>query len=291
MFIFRTFKSKVLDKDKINVLKKVKMELSKVKLVVTDMDGTLLNSKHEVSDLFFKQFEELKKHQIKFVAASGRQYHSILEKLKPIVKDITIVAENGAYVVENGKELFSNAFQREDAIKFLKIAQQIPDVYIVLAGKEKAYYLDTDLELVKLVSEYYSEYELLDNFNELPNDAILKLALYHPRGSEKHIYPYLKHLAGDWQVKVSGEFWVDIALKTNHKGNAIARIQQELSITEQETMAFGDYQNDIEMLKKATYSFAMENAHPDVLTTANYKTVSNDAHGVEEVLGRLLQQL
>ena len=48
------------------------MDLSKVKMVVTDMDGTLLNSQHEVSDKFFFLFEELKKRDIKFVAASGR---------------------------------------------------------------------------------------------------------------------------------------------------------------------------------------------------------------------------
>ncbi|MGY5352802.1 HAD family hydrolase [Wenyingzhuangia sp. IMCC45533] len=267
------------------------MSLADVKLIVTDMDGTLLDANHEVSSLFFKQFELLKKHEIKFVAASGRQYHSILQKLKSIENDITIVAENGAYVVKNGKELFSNAFNREEALKFVKIAQQIPEVYLVLAGKKKAYYLDTDTELVKLVSEYYSEYELLKNFDTLPNDDILKLALYHPKGSEAYIYPHLEQFASDWQIKVSGEFWVDIALKTNHKGNAVARIQKALNISEKETMAFGDYQNDIEMLKKARYSYAMQNAHPDVLEIANYKTLSNDQNGVEAVIEKLLNQL
>ena len=90
------------------------MNLSNVKLVVTDMDGTLLNSKHEVSPLFFEQFEQLKAKNIQFVAASGRQYHSILDKLKSIKEHITIVAENGAYVVKNGEELFINAIPKKD---------------------------------------------------------------------------------------------------------------------------------------------------------------------------------
>ena len=64
------------------------MDLSQIKMVVTDMDGTLLNSKHEVSPRFFEIFEELKKKDIIFVAASGRQYNSMVAKLESIKTDI-----------------------------------------------------------------------------------------------------------------------------------------------------------------------------------------------------------
>ncbi|NIJ44715.1 hypothetical protein FHR24_001154 [Wenyingzhuangia heitensis] len=265
------------------------MNLSEVKLIVSDMDGTLLNSEHNVSNLFFEQFEILKANNVKFVAASGRQYYSILQKLDSIKEHITIVAENGAYVVENGKELFANGLKLKDVTSFIKLAEQIPGVYIVLAGKKSAYFLDGNVALENIVKEYYSEYKLLSNFDVLPEDDILKIALHHPDGSEENVYPYLKHLSGDWQIKVSGEFWVDIALNTNHKGNALERIQQELGISDDETMAFGDYQNDVEMLKKAKYSFAMENAHPDVKEIANYQTLSNDHLGVETVINKLIE--
>ena len=71
------------------------MNLSKVKLVVSDMDGTLLNSKGEVSPLFFDLFKQLKEKNIIFCAASGRQYNSIVSKLDAIKNDIYIIAENG----------------------------------------------------------------------------------------------------------------------------------------------------------------------------------------------------
>ena len=76
------------------------MNLSSIKLVASDMDGTLLNSDHEISALFFEIFEELKKHDIRFVAASGRPYYSIIDKLGAIKNDIIIAAENGGIVVE-----------------------------------------------------------------------------------------------------------------------------------------------------------------------------------------------
>ena len=63
------------------------MDLSQVKMVVSDMDGTLLNSNHEVSEHFFELFEKLKAKNIQFVAASGRQYHSMVSKLQRIQDD------------------------------------------------------------------------------------------------------------------------------------------------------------------------------------------------------------
>ncbi|MDO3694351.1 Cof-type HAD-IIB family hydrolase [Wenyingzhuangia sp. chi5] len=266
------------------------MDLSKVKLIVTDMDGTLLNSEHNVSNLFFEQFEILKAKNIKFVAASGRQYHSILDKLKSIKEHITIVAENGAYVVENETELYVNAIHKKDIKILIKIAQQIPDTHIILCGKKKAYFLKDSGEFKNIVIEYYSEYELIDSFEELPEDDFFKITLCNFESSEKNIYPYLKDIDGDWQIKVSAKQWVDVALPSNHKGNALTRIQEQYGISDEETMVFGDYQNDIEMLKKAKFSFAMENAHKDVQEVANYKTLSNDNLGVETIIGKLIDR-
>ena len=155
------------------------MNLSEVKLIVTDMDGTLLNSKHEVSDLFLRQFEQLRTQNIKFVAASGRQYHSILDKLKSIKEHITIVAENGAYVVKNEEELFVNAISKNKVKELLKLCKQIKGAHIVLCGKKKAYFLKNTNSFENTVAEYYTEYKILEDFNTLPEDEFLKIALCH----------------------------------------------------------------------------------------------------------------
>jgi len=268
------------------------MNLSEVKLVVTDMDGTLLNSNHEVSDLFFEQFQALKENNIHFVAASGRQYHSILDKLHAIEKDITIVAENGAYIVKNGKTLFANEISKKDISRILPICQSIPEVQIVICGKRKAYILkNTSQQFQNTIAEYYSSYELIDNFNKLPEDTFFKIALCHYNGSEENIYPYVSIFEEDWQVKISGKLWIDISQKSAHKGNAIQQLQKQFNVLPKETMAFGDYNNDIEMLKLANYSYAMENAHPNIKKIANYMTSSNDNKGVENILDKLLSSL
>ena len=62
----------------------------------------------------------------------------------------------------------------------------------------------------------------------------------------------------------------------------------EFQIASNEIMVFGDYNNDLEMLELSDYSFAMANAHPNVLKTAKYTTHSNDDFGVERILEKLL---
>lgn len=267
------------------------MDLSGVKMVVTDMDGTLLNSKHEVSELFFEQFEAIKANNIQFVAASGRQYHSILEKLKPIEKHITIVAENGAYIVKNGIELLVNAIPVNEIIQLLKSCEPIPNVHVVLCGKKKAYIKPSPQLFENTIAEYYTSYEIINNFEEIPEDDFFKVALCHYDGSEENILPHLSDLDTKWHLKVSGKLWIDISMPSSHKGNAITQLQQKFNITPEETMVFGDYNNDLEMLSKAKYSFAMANAHPEVKRIANFETISNDENGVEHILDMLLSSI
>jgi hypothetical protein len=89
-------------------------------------------------------------------------------------------------------------------------------------------------------------------------------------------------------VKVSGANWVDISHQNAHKGYALQKVMDQHQITSNEVMVFGDYNNDLEMLQLSNYSFAMANAHPNVLKVAQYKTSSNNEFGVERVLEKLI---
>ena len=68
-------------------------------------------------------------------------------------------------------------------------------------------------------------------------------------------------------------------------------VQNRLGISKAETLVFGDYNNDLEMMEHADYSFAMANAHPNVKAAARFETLSNDERGVEHILEQLLRQL
>ena len=254
------------------------------------MDGTLLNSNHKVSDRFFELFWELKKRGILFVAASGRQYNSILDKLEVIKNEIVIVAENGGYVVRKDEELLATLLPKNKQNVILEALSKVTHINAVLCGKKSAYLTGESADFADLLRQYYSAFEIVEDLGQV-NADILKIAIYHFESSEVHIYPSVKHLEGDLIVKVSGPNWVDISSPNAHKGFALQKLQELYNITPAETMVFGDYNNDLEMLALSDFSFAMENAHPNVKEVANYQTATNDDFGVERVLEKLVRDL
>ena len=264
------------------------MDFSKVKLVVADMDGTLLNSKSEVSEQFFKLYGQLKKHNIKFIAASGRQYFSIVDRFKSIKDEITIVAENGAFAMHGNKELFTIELPLKYISKSIHILRNIDHVYIVLCGKKSAYIETKDEEFISMFKNYYSEYAIVDDLTKVKDDTFFKIAAFHFESSETYIYPAVEHLKKEIQVIVSGAHWLDISHSNANKGYALNTLQTDLNISKEETMVFGDYNNDLKMLELAYYSYAMENAHANVKKLAKFQTKSNDNNGVEFILEQVI---
>ncbi|XMO86923.1 HAD family hydrolase [Algibacter sp. AS12] len=266
------------------------MDLSNIKLVVTDLDGTLLNSKHEVSPLFFELFKSLKQHNILFVAASGRPYYSITEKLQTIKDDIIIVAENGGIVINKDRLLLSTPIETNNLIELVNLIDSNNHIHPVYCTPSKAYFSKKSISngLLNTLEEYYPNHSVIENIKEIEED-IIKIALYHSQDSEKYIYPVFKPFESHYKIKVSGKNWVDISDDLANKGHAINMLQENYNISQDETLIFGDYNNDIEMLKLATYSFAMANAHDNVLAIANHKTKSNDNFGVEYILDKLIK--
>ncbi|WP_306771830.1 MULTISPECIES: HAD family hydrolase [Polaribacter] len=266
------------------------MNLSKVKLVVSDMDGTLLNSKGEVSTLFFDLFKQLKEKNITFCAASGRQYNSIVSKLDAIKNNIYVIAENGGIAKKNDDLLVLNLLSAEKIKKILPILKSIENSHVVLCGKNGAFIDSKDEDFIDLFQEYYTKYQIVDDlYSIIDNEDFLKVAIYHFTSSEEYVYPLIKDFDEDLLIKISGKNWLDISDKKSNKGNALREVQKILNITKEETMVFGDYHNDIEMLREADFSFSMKNAHKDITKIANYATESNDNYGVEKILAQLIE--
>lgn len=265
------------------------MDLAQVKLVSTDMDGTLLNTNGEVSKHFFELFSELQELGVTFVAASGRQYYSIIDKLKTIKDDIYVIAENGALTMHKDRELQTTEINRETYLELLEIAKTLKGSQVILCGRKKGYIEDYGQDFIDMFTEYYDRYEIVEDLEAVTDDLYLKIAICNQKGAEKYLYPALQHLEDKLKVKVSGEIWLDLSHNLANKGYALEQLQNKLSITPEETMVFGDYNNDLEMMSQAKYSFAMQNAHPNVKAVANYSTKSNNENGVEYMLSKMIE--
>ncbi|MDR6513446.1 Cof-type HAD-IIB family hydrolase [Chryseobacterium camelliae] len=262
-----------------------------IRLIVTDMDGTFLNSNYEISPEFPAIYSELKKKNILFVPASGRQMPGITQYFGDIENEIGFIAENGGYVIYKNEELFADRLEHKHIVDIIKTVREIPGAKAVLSAKKTAYYETDDKEFVDFFSKYYTKNQKKDDLTEEVNDSAFKIAVYHPDGAEEHLYPYVKKFEQyDLEIVISGKHWLDIMNKDINKGNALEKLQQALNISPEQTMAFGDYMNDIEMLKNAQYSYAMKNAHPSVKEAASFEACSNDNFGVLETIKNLLNQ-
>ena len=148
------------------------MTLSQVKLIVSDLDGTLLNSNHQVSDEFFELFKVLKSKNILFVAASGRPYYSMIDKLSSIKDDIIIVSENGGLAIKQDDLLISNTFKKDSLDTIAKLVIDLEAAHPVFCTKNKAYVISKSQKLMSLLSEYYSNYQVIDNVSEIKEDVV-----------------------------------------------------------------------------------------------------------------------
>ena len=118
----------------------------------------------------------------------------------------------------------------------------------------------------------------------IEKDKICKLAVFDAKNAEENAYELLKKYNGELLVCLSGHNWVDLMNIGVNKGEAIKIIQENYNISFDETMAFGDYLNDFEMMQNCKYSYAMENAHPKLKEICNYRAKSNDEDGVVDAI-------
>lgn len=263
-------------------------EIQVIKLIATDMDGTLLNSKGELSPEFYKVFEQLKQKGILFAVASGRQYFTLLDNFQQIKDEILFIAENGTYVAYKEKELAVHALNREVAHKLIKKGRSLgKDVFIILATSQGAFVESQEERFLHEVKKYYVKHRGVEDLLQVEGD-VLKVTLCDFRGAESHSYKAYKEWDDQVQMSVAGDIWLDIMPKGINKGRAIKDIQDKLGITYEQTMVFGDYLNDLEMFDNAYHSYAMANAHPLLKERARYITKSNDENGVIDKIKEII---
>ncbi|MEV6118355.1 Cof-type HAD-IIB family hydrolase [Streptomyces sp. NPDC052109] len=262
-----------------------------IRLIVTDMDGTLLDDRKRIPDGLWPMLAELRRRGVLFSPASGRQYATLARQFAEVAEGMVFIAENGTYVVRDGVELSSDILRPPVAAGIARTVRRLVaegvDVGAVVCGKRAAYVERTDEAFLAEVRRYYVERRIVEDVTAVDDDVI-KVALFDFGPAETSTAPALAPFAATHQVVVSGEHWVDVMNRTANKGTALRGLQRALGITPAQTMVFGDYLNDLEMLDAADWSFAMANAHPEVVRRARHLAPSNNDNGVLRTISRVL---
>ncbi|MBU5421851.1 Cof-type HAD-IIB family hydrolase [Cellulomonas hominis] len=262
-----------------------------VRLVVSDMDGSLLDERGRVPATFWPVLDELERRGIAFCPASGRQYANLRELFGDRGRDLVYIAENGAYVAQGGEALSTDPLPAEEVPVVVQRVRDLAaagrDVGMVLCGQRSGYVERGDGPFAEHARRHYAWLEQVDDVTAV-DDVVLKIAVFDFGSIEDVAAPAFADLADRLRVVVSGQHWLDVMNPAADKGHALRRVQERLGVTAAQTMAFGDYLNDAGMLDAAHWSFAMDNAHPDVRARARYVAPGNARDGVVRTIAAAL---
>lgn len=256
-----------------------------LKLVASDMDGTLLNSRRELSPRLFPVLQKLFEKDVRFAVASGRQYYNLLRLFEPVRDQVSFISENGAMVFERGRSLWISEIPLEHVVAVVEAIRHVDGVLPVLCGEHSAYIEQDYPFFLENVQMYYTRFQqVADVLEAARQDSICKIAAFDMADAEHGAYPVLKPFEDILNVCLSGKHWVDVMNPDVNKGEAIRVFQTKYGIAPEECMAFGDYLNDYEMLQACGESYAMANAHPKLKEISRHVAKSNDEDGVVDTL-------
>ncbi|MDD7961515.1 Cof-type HAD-IIB family hydrolase [Microbacterium thalli] len=260
-----------------------------IRLIAVDMDGTLLDASGRIPDGLWRLLPRLRERGIAFAPASGRQLATLQQQFATAPGELDYIAENGAYVMRDGVEVSSDAVAPEFAATVIDRVRRLDrlDLGLVVCGKRSAYIERADDAFHAEADKYYAKLEIVEDLTVV-DDQILKLAIFDFAIAEHSVAPEMLDLRRTHQVVVSGQHWVDIMNSGVNKGRALGRLQEAMGIGPEQTMAFGDYLNDLELLQQAHWSYAMAEAHPDVAAVARYRAPSHTEAGVLTVIEEFL---
>ncbi|ADU32419.1 Cof-type HAD-IIB family hydrolase [Evansella cellulosilytica] len=232
-----------------------------IKLIALDMDGTLLNSDHSISDANRLAIMEAEQNGMTVVISTGR---SILT-LKPYIESLNlssyIVTVNGSLIWDNKGEVFDQSELAPDLIKMMWDLKKKYDLHFWAVTPEKVW---------------------RDEFPEDEIEAHEWLKFCYHIEDDKTRKTVFEFLSKDDRLEITNSNPVNLEINAAgiNKASALRKICEELGITMDNVLAMGDSLNDIAMIKEAGVGVAMGNAQPVVKDAADWVTTKNNEDGV-----------
>lgn len=262
-----------------------------IRLVASDLDGTLLDARGRLPDGFFATVSALSERGILFCAASGRQLGSLESLFAPVLNETVLLAENGAVVKYRENVLFRDPMPVPDAARALNFLRSLSSADSLLCTERCAYYeRDTESFLRQVRASYLTAEK--ENFHTAlrRGEPVCKIAVC-ARENPESVCALLKGHLPDFRIILSGGNWMDISRGDTGKGTALKRILEFFGIPAAECAAFGDQMNDYGMLRESGHPFVPADGYPplkEALGKVRSFTETRDVHA--EIRGFLSRQ-
>lgn len=263
------------------------------KMIVTDLDGTLLNKSRKPSEQTKQYLMKLKEQGYIIVIATGRIYTSILDATDGALFANYLISDTGACTYKiNGEPIFQHLISRECIEKIFNYYNSNCR-FIDICDKNMIYkYSKTEVENSSFVKTVIEKEEILKRNLEVSHISIVMntneqiLELYPKLVKD---FPELEILI--MQDSFKDNKWIEMTVKGCSKYNAIKDLAQYLNISNDEIIAFGDGRNDIDMIQNCGFGVALQNALPEVKKVSNDITLfGHDHDGVIHYLESIIKK-
>ncbi|WP_288479572.1 Cof-type HAD-IIB family hydrolase [uncultured Clostridium sp.] len=266
-----------------------------IKLICTDMDGTLLNTDHTVSDKNKATLKKAIDKGIIIAISTGRLFTSANFYRELIGINTPIISSNGAYIKDRNtnKVIYENGLSLEETI----------EIYTILKNYNLSIFFNTwdtaisDKEFLNnhayLISnegitneedktKFIVEKDLINVLNKKNGEILKAICIDYSKENIKEIQLARKEIEklDKYEVVCSSPYNFEIMKKGTSKGNAVKTLAEMLGINKEEIMCIGDSENDLSMIEYAGVGVAMGNALDIVKEKAKYITLDNDHSGV-----------
>ena len=258
-----------------------------IKLVALDLDGTLLTSEKEISEKTSNALIELQKQGIKLILASGRPTPGLFNearKLKMHEYSGYLLSYNGAalHVYDSMEILHSQTLSIQQAHRIIEHSRKYPEMtmmtynsHTLLCEKVTAFRVLPEAKMCRIAIQRVDDMKKAITFE--PFKFLFALM---PEKMKQVEAEFKAPLQDELSMVLSTPYYMEVMNKGISKGKTLKKLLDILHLDESNLMAFGDGQNDLEMLETAGLSVCMANGDPICQRAADFVTRSNDEDGI-----------
>ncbi|HEY3130850.1 MAG TPA: Cof-type HAD-IIB family hydrolase [Acidobacteriota bacterium] len=271
---------------------------SQIRLVALDLDGTLLDSQHQVSPANARAVETLRRHGVKIVLVTGRRFRNVARIAQQYGLGDVAIVHNGALIrnCHHGEVLY---FQGLDAALFRELVhfsrkmEQFPFVHV--DPQQTRIFFQKDDSQNPARSEYVARNQadmiaVDDLIKALSGPPVIQMMFTHAIAPLEKFKRRLKEQFSSRAKILETSYpdrdyvFLDVIHANCSKGKALAWLLQIGNLLPSQVMAFGDNHNDLEMLQLAGHAFLMENATDELKSYGFTIAPANDADGVARIV-------
>lgn len=268
--------------------------MNQIKLIISDLDGTLLTTEKICSPATRRAINQAAAGGTKLSFATGRADHTVRQLISTLDVSIPVIGGNGAYLLDKNQIYEQETIPGSAVEQALRIAKEAEECLVVSANFS-TYCLDTPHNHRQIESWGWirRDMSVVDRMNFKPDiasimedvqESVGQMVLYSRTSkSQAQVRAQIEDSC-EVQYACSGGLFSDMMKKGVSKGYMLKKLAEILKIKREEILAFGDAENDLEMLEFAGIGVAMENAEPLLKRHADAVTLDNDHDGVARAI-------